>query len=132
MMGVDVMDRAQKQTLPLERLESRRTVLGCLVVSVLLIFPAWARADAAASFVIGGLLVSEGAERATPTGLKRPFGIDFLADGTMFIVELEGGRVYRRPKNGPLELFSGDGSRSYRGDGGPASNATYDLSLIHI
>ncbi len=57
--------------------------------------------------------------------LKRPFGVDFTSKGDMIIVELEGGRVHRF-RDGKLSLFSGDGSRSYKGDGGPAKDATYN------
>ena len=58
--------------------------------------------------------------------LKTPFGIDFDPDGRMWIVELSGGRVHRRNVNGRVELIGGDGSESYRGDGGPASKATFN------
>jgi sugar lactone lactonase YvrE len=78
-------------------------------------------------FVVGNLMPDEGGDwspQASP--LNRPFGVDFTADGTMFIVELEGGRVFRRTPAGELTRVSGDGSRSYKGDGGPLADATYN------
>jgi len=58
--------------------------------------------------------------------LERPFGVDFDADGNMWIVELEGGRVHRLSAKGKFSTIAGDGSRSYRGDGGPAADATFN------
>lgn len=77
--------------------------------------------------VIGGMLKKEGG-RWDPqdSPLKRPFGIDFNRNGEMFIVELEGGRVHQLSPSGQLSKISGDGSKSYLGDGGPASEATFN------
>lgn len=81
----------------------------------------------AASIVLGNLLPEEGgAPAATPSPLKSPFGVDFDPQGRMFIVELEGGRVHRLDPDGRLAHISGDGSKTYRGDGGPARDATYN------
>jgi len=77
--------------------------------------------------VVGGLFSSEGGDwdpAASP--LQRPFGVDFDAEGDMIIVELEGGRIHRRSRSGTLVTISGDGSKSYRGDGGPLADATYN------
>lgn len=79
------------------------------------------------SVVVGGLLKEEGGDWDPSTSpLKRPFGIDFNASEQMFIVELEGGRVHRLDSNGTLSQVSGDGSKSYKGDNGPFSSATYN------
>ncbi len=77
--------------------------------------------------VIGSRLPAEGGPEMTPASpLKSPFGVDFDAAGTMFIVELEGGRMFERGAEGVVRQISGDGSKSYKGDGGPLGKATYN------
>lgn len=77
--------------------------------------------------VIGGLLEEEGGDwLPTSSPLLRPFGVDFNSRGEMFIVELEGGRVHKFESSGRLTQVGGDGSKSYRGDGGPLSAATFN------
>jgi sugar lactone lactonase YvrE len=87
-----------------------------------------ARTDAAdVEFIVGGLMVSEGGTwdpKSSP--LTSPFGVDFNAEGEMWIVELEGGRVHRFDQKGILHHAGGDGSSSYKGDGGPLSTATFN------
>ena len=61
-----------------------------------------------------------------PSPLKSPFGIDFDQHGNMVIVELEGGRVHQLTSAGKLRQISGDGSKSYTGDGGLFRAATYN------
>ena len=79
------------------------------------------------AFVVGGRMPHEGgAWKTDQSPLNRPFGIDFDTEGNLFIVELEGGRIHKRDAAGKLSVFSGDGSKSYAGDGGPASGATYN------
>lgn len=81
-------------------------------------------------FVIGDFMTEEGGTwnpKSSP--LLRPFGVDFNTAGKMFAVELEGGRVYQLndltdPES--LTQVSGDGSKSYHGDNGPAVAATYN------
>jgi hypothetical protein len=78
-------------------------------------------------FLVGGYLSEEGGDwEAATSPLNRPFGIDFTSAGRMFIVELEGGRVFRLETDGTLRRASGDGSRSYTGDGGPFALATWN------
>ena len=82
---------------------------------------------ASVDIVVGGVLKEEGGDWDPSSGiLLRPFGIDFNQQGQMFIVELEGGRVHRVDASGQLTTISGDGSKSYTGDGGPLANATYN------
>lgn len=78
-------------------------------------------------FIGGQLLTYEGGT-ATPQQFvfQRPFGIDFDSSGTMYVVELEGGRVHRQQPDGSFQVVSGDGSRSYTGDGGEFAQATYN------
>lgn len=76
--------------------------------------------------IVGGVLKAEGGNWNPKTSpLLRPFGVDFNASGHMLIVELEGGRVHQFNADG-LSQISGDGSKSYRGDGGPLAAATYN------
>jgi sugar lactone lactonase YvrE len=44
----------------------------------------------------------------------------------MFIVELEGGRVFERTPDGTIHHLGGDGSKSYNGDGQPLAKATFN------
>ncbi|HCV99232.1 MAG TPA: hypothetical protein DGJ56_08050 [Verrucomicrobiales bacterium] len=66
-----------------------------------------------------------GAVTTRPNPLHRPVGVDFDSQGRMWIVELEGGRVHRLA-NGVRAHVSGVGSKSYRGDGGPLGQATFN------
>lgn len=83
--------------------------------------------DPKVEVVVGGLLKAEGGDWDPDSSpLKRPFGVDFNAAGQMLIVELEGGRVFRLDAGGPLRHVSGDGSKSYKGDGATFADATYN------
>jgi len=61
-----------------------------------------------------------------PNPLKQPFGVDFDAKGNMWLVELGGGRVHRLSPSNIFTTIGGDGSKSYKGDGGPAKGATFN------
>jgi len=77
--------------------------------------------------VVGGFLETEGgAWNPAESPLKAPFGVAFDAGESMWIVELEGGRVHRLSADGKLSHAGGDGSRSYLGDGGLLKQATFD------
>ena len=77
--------------------------------------------------VVGGLLESEGGTwKPSESPLNAPFGVAFDSTESMWIVELEGGRVHRLSADGKLSHAGGDGSRSYRGDGGLLQQATFD------
>ena len=68
-------------------------------------------------FVVGGLTKSEGGDwNPAESALRAPFGVAFDSNQFMWIVELDGGRVFRRSASGELKHVGGDGSRSYRGD----------------
>jgi len=58
--------------------------------------------------------------------MSSPFGVDFDAAGNMWVVELYGGRVFAKHAGGSLRHVSGDGGKSYKGDGGPMSAATFN------
>ncbi len=77
--------------------------------------------------VVGGLIAKEGGNwDPMNSPLKSPFGVDFNAHGDMWIVELEGGRVQRFEVAGELHLAGGDGTNSYKGDGGKLAAATFN------
>ena len=77
--------------------------------------------------VVGGLMPAEGGDwNPKDSPLTSPFGVDFNSAGEMWIVELEGGRIHKQDSSGQLHHVGGDGSRSYRGDGGPLVSATFN------
>ncbi|OAI57664.1 hypothetical protein AYO47_07765 [Planctomyces sp. SCGC AG-212-M04] len=77
--------------------------------------------------VVGSRLPAEGGPEMTPASpLKSPFGVDFDPTGSMFIVELEGGRVFERTPDGMIRQIGGDGSKSFSGDGQPLAKATFN------
>ena len=79
--------------------------------------------DAELSVVVGDQKANDAYTTVT---LNHPLGVDFDAAGNMFIGELAGGRILRFGTDHRLEVIAGDGSESYRGDGGPAKNATFN------
>jgi sugar lactone lactonase YvrE len=84
-------------------------------------------ADRDVSLVYGSWNPGEGGAVVTrPNPLKQPFGVDFDAKGNMFIAELGGGRVLRLSTDNILTTIAGDGSKSYKGDGGPAKAGTFN------
>jgi sugar lactone lactonase YvrE len=90
------------------------------------------------SFVVGQRTVAEGGSWSPDQSpLLRPFGVAFtqtplitpeqtLPEHTMWIVELEGGRVFNWKDRQLSDRVSGDGSRSYKGDGLHFRDATYN------
>ncbi len=78
------------------------------------------------SVVVGSLSVVEGGATDAVSPLKSPFGVDFDSQGSMLIVELEGGRVHCLSATGQFTTIAGDGGKSYEGDGGPAAKATFN------
>jgi len=92
----------------------------CLLV-VLLVNPTFAQT---ATIVIGES--AEAGQTPEPGQLKSPFGVDFDAQGNMFIVELEGGRVHKLDRAGNFSTIAGNGTKGYAGDGGPAKDAVFN------
>jgi sugar lactone lactonase YvrE len=85
--------------------------------------------DSAVELVIGRWWPSEPGAAKQGDGkspLNAPFGIDFEPDGSMIVVELEGGRVHRLDTSNRLTTIAGDGSTGYSGDGGPARSAIFN------
>ena len=78
-------------------------------------------------FVVGDLMAAEGGSwNPEDSPLTSPFGVDFNSHGDMWIVELEGGRVHKFDAAGQLRLAGGDGTKSYKGDGGALAAATFN------
>ena len=103
-----------------------RTAACILLTAIAALLSGMARA-VEVEFVVGDLMVTEGGTwDAASSPLTAPFGVDFNADGEMWMVELEGGRVHRFDAAGKLHLAGGDGSQSYTGDGGPLAKATFN------
>jgi len=102
-------------------------VFRILVSLILIAFAAGTSRGAEVEFIVGDYLTTEGGSwSAEDSPLLRPFGVAFNQSDQMYIVELEGGRVFQRTPAGKLTQVSGDGSQSFRGDGGPFAKATYN------
>ena len=79
------------------------------------------------------VLVAGGGEgpdgsHAAQAKLIQPFGVDFGADGTIYIVEMvKGERLRAINANGALVTLAGTaGQKGHSGDGGPALKATFN------
>jgi len=110
--------------IPEQTVQCRRLLLASLFLSMLSIAPSCA---GEVEFVVGGLMVAEGGtwdSKSSP--LTSPFGVDFNSDGDLWIVELEGGRVHKLDAFGKLHHVGGDGTKSYKGDGEPLADATFN------
>jgi sugar lactone lactonase YvrE len=55
-----------------------------------------------------------------------PAGLAVASDGTLYIADLTGNRVWRRTATGELTAFAGTGEEGFAGDGGPATDARLD------
>ena len=99
-----------------------------LIYSILCGLPFFAQAaDHKVSLIYGSWLPGEGGPVTTqPNPLKQPFGVDFDGKGNMYIVELKGGRVHMLGPDKKLVTIAGDGSKGYKGDNGPAKEATFN------
>ncbi|MBM3999473.1 MAG: hypothetical protein FJ297_08050 [Planctomycetes bacterium] len=98
----------------------------------------WADDPVRVTLVAGAWLEGEGGLKATAPdssalalalalALKNPFGVDFGPDGSMWIVELAGGRVHRLGSDGVARTVAGAlGVAAYAGDGGPAESARFN------
>lgn len=59
--------------------------------------------------------------------LDNPFGVVRGPDGCIWFCEYTGQRIRRIRQDGRIETMAGTGSKGYDGDGGAASNASFDL-----
>lgn len=77
--------------------------------------------DGTAHFVTGN------GYNSPPTNpLNDPVGLAFAPDGTLYIADLYGNRVWKRTPSGELTAFAGTGEEGFAGDGGPATDAKLD------
>lgn len=95
------------------------------LIAVCLLLPGTSRADKLVVVAGGG--TKAGDCPATEAKLIQPFGVDFATDGTMYIVELAGGRVHRVDTKGVLTVLGGTANaKGDKGDGGPAAQALFN------
>jgi DNA-binding beta-propeller fold protein YncE len=74
--------------------------------------------------LIAGGGTKEADAPATECVLREPFGVEFLPDGTMAIIEMvSGNRLLRVDKAGVMKVIGGTGVKGYSGDGGDARKA---------
>ena len=59
------------------------------------------------------------------SGTASPLGMALDSGGNMYFSDYEGHRVYKVAGNGAVSVVAGNGSFGYRGDGGPATAATF-------
>jgi sugar lactone lactonase YvrE len=71
-------------------------------------------------------LLSQSKVELVASGFQEPFGVDFDADGAMYVVELSGNRVKRVGKDGAVVAVAGTGKKGSSGDGGPALQAEFN------
>jgi DNA-binding beta-propeller fold protein YncE len=101
------------------------THLSALVAAALILTATAARADEV-TVVTGDNTPAPATGEPKGDGLNIPFGVDFDPQGDLLIAEYIGGRVFRLHESGKLERLAGTGGKGYRGDGGPAHEATFD------
>jgi sugar lactone lactonase YvrE len=76
--------------------------------------------------LVAGSGTSTVAAPAKEAKLVAPFGIDFDKTGSVFLVELEGGRVLSIDPRGILTTIGGTKEKGNQGDGGPAKDASFN------
>ena len=64
---------------------------------------------------------------ATAAQINDPYGVVRGPDGAIWFCEHNGHRIRRVAPDGTISTVAGTGERGYSGDGGPASEATFDL-----
>jgi streptogramin lyase len=65
--------------------------------------------------------------RATQAVLDNPFGLVRGPDGALYFCEYGGQRIRKVTRDGVIHTAAGVGKKGYSGDGGPASEATFNL-----
>lgn len=84
------------------------------------------RRDSTMARLVSGLSESRSdAEQAS--GWNQPVGgLVLAADGTLYIADRAGSRVWKRTPDGVITAFAGTGQAGYSGDGGASSGAQLD------
>ncbi|MCX7399262.1 MAG: hypothetical protein NT138_16485 [Planctomycetales bacterium] len=111
----------------MQKLVSTRVLSAALVFTFFVSSSSATTSAEEVEFVIGDFMESEGGQwDSAKSLLTSPFGVAFNSAGDMWIVELEGGRVHKLDSTGKLHHSGGDGSKSYKGDGGQLADATFN------
>jgi DNA-binding beta-propeller fold protein YncE len=77
--------------------------------------------------LVAGSGTAEKDAPAAQCALHEPFCTEFTPSGEMIIAEMEhGNRLLKVGKDGVLHVFAGTGAKGATGDGGPASEATFN------
>lgn len=77
--------------------------------------------------VIAGGGLAEKDAPALECRLREPFGVEFSPSGEMLIAEMtSGNRILKVGADGLLRVIAGTGAKGYSGDGGPATEATFN------
>ncbi len=64
---------------------------------------------------------------ATSAQIDNPFGVVRGPDGAMWFTEYTGQKIRRVAVDGTIQTMAGTGETGYSGDGGPATQATFNL-----
>ncbi len=67
------------------------------------------------------------ADMALLVSIAKPFGLAHAKDGSLYISDSRGHRVWKLTTDGRLTPFAGTGEKGSDGDGGPAAKATLNL-----
>lgn len=103
-----------------------RSISRCPAAGLALVLVSSPCAAANIEVVAGGGAGGPGSP-AEAAALRVPFGTEFDAAGTMYIVEMAGGnRLLRVGPKGVLEHIAGTGETGFSGDGGPALSAQFN------
>ena len=117
----------------MKRTLSRRSVLrAALLTAPSLYWPGLSHAQQTRVYTVAGTGIAgfdpEGAA-GTPAGTSRinnPYGVVVGPDSALYFCEVDSGRTRRMDLNsGLLTTVAGNGEAAYRGDGGPALEASF-------
>ncbi|MEQ1852648.1 MAG: hypothetical protein ABMA01_13790 [Chthoniobacteraceae bacterium] len=64
---------------------------------------------------------------ASAAQIDNPFGVTRGPDGNLWFCEYTGQRVRKITPDGKIHIVAGTGAKGYSGDGGPATQATFNL-----
>lgn len=73
-------------------------------------------------------VLGNGVAGYTDTQVNNPYGIIFGPDGALYFCDLDNQRIRRfDPKTNQVTTIAGNGEKDYRGDGGPALQASLNM-----
>jgi len=104
------------------------TAVSLKKTAVLFAIVAAAAAASAAKGQSVATLVGTGARGFSDTQVNNPYGMAIGPDGGLYFCDLDNQRIRRLDlKTRRLTTIAGDGTRGYRGDGGPATDASLNM-----